>query len=227
MTCRFGVFILIRKTEAAIACTHNLSPNKNILNAANTARDAGMIGVGKKTVVFIDGANLYSTAVLLGISIDFSRLASFLKETFDVRGLRYYSAVMDSAEFMPMRPLIDWVQYNGYTLVSKQTHEYIDRTTGLRRIKGNMDVEIACDMMMMSQSIEHAILISGDSDFAYPVAELQKRSVLVTAVSTMQSSPPAIGDALRRQVDSFVDIDALKHYIVRPGRAARLEDVAR
>lgn len=215
------------KTESPPHRARNSVYDGDSPGGANAMASAGMVGVGKRTVVFIDGANLYSTAVTLGISIDFSRLSSFLKETFDVRGLRYYSAVMDSAEFMPMRPLIDWVQYNGYTLISKPANEYIDRVTKMRRIKGNMDVEIACDMMMVAPSIEHVILISGDSDFAYAAAELQKRSVLVTAISTMHSATPSIGDALRRQVDSFIDIDIIRDRIARPGRPVKFESAVR
>ena len=82
--------------------------------------------VSNKIALFIDGANLYATAKTLGFDIDYKRL---LKE-FQGRGtlLRafYYTAIIEDQEYSSIRPLIDWLDYNGYTVVTKATKEFID-----------------------------------------------------------------------------------------------------
>ena len=113
-----------------------------------------------KIALFIDGANLYATAKTLGFDIDYKRL---LKE-FQSRGtlLRavYYTAIIEDQEYSSIRPLIDWLDYNGYTVVTKATKEFID-ATGRRKVKGNMDIELAVDAMELAEHIDQMVLFSG------------------------------------------------------------------
>ena len=168
----------------------------------------------EKIALFIDGANLYATAKALGFDIDYKRL---LRE-FHTRGylLRafYYTAVIEDQEYSSIRPLIDWLDYNGYTMVTKPTKEFTD-AMGRRRIKGNMDIELAIDMLEMAQHIDHAILFSGDGDFRRLVEAVQRRGVRVSVVSTIRSTPPMASDDLRRQADSFVELQDLAPSIMR------------
>ena len=168
----------------------------------------------ERIALFIDGANLYATAKSLSFDIDYKRL---LKE-FQSRGklIRafYYTALMEDQEYSPIRPLVDWLDYNGYTMVTKPTKEFTD-TMGRRRIKGNMDIELAIDMLEMAQYIEHAVLFSGDGDFRRLVEAVQRRGVRVSVVSTIRSSPPMASDDLRRQADSFVELQELAPSIAR------------
>ena len=164
--------------------------------------------------LFIDGANLYATAKSLGFDIDYKRL---LRE-FQSRGylLRafYYTAVIEDQEYSSIRPLIDWLDYNGYTVVTKPAKEFVD-AQGRRKIKGNMDIELAVDAMELAGVIDHMVLFSGDGDFRSLIEAVQRRGVRVTVVSTMASQPPMIADELRRQADEFIDIVSLQSKIGR------------
>jgi uncharacterized LabA/DUF88 family protein len=168
----------------------------------------------EKIALFIDGANLYATAKTLGFDIDYKRL---LRE-FHTRGylLRafYYTAVIEDQEYSSIRPLIDWLDYNGYTVVTKATKEFIDQT-GRRKVKGNMDIELAVDAMEIAEHIDHMVLFSGDGDFRSLVEAMQRRGVRVTVVSTVTTQPPMVADELRRQADMFVDIVELQPKIGR------------
>jgi uncharacterized LabA/DUF88 family protein len=176
----------------------------------------------EKIALFIDGANLYATAKSLGFDIDYKRL---LRE-FHSRGylLRafYYTAVIEDQEYSSIRPLIDWLDYNGYSVVTKATKEFVDQT-GRRKVKGNMDIELAVDAMEIAGSIDHMVLFSGDGDFRSLVEAVQRRGVRVTVVSTISTQPPMVADELRRQADVFLDIVELQPKIGRDPaeRAAR------
>jgi uncharacterized LabA/DUF88 family protein len=167
-----------------------------------------------KIALLIDGANLYSTSKALGFDIDYKRL---LKE-FQSRGtlLRaiYYTAIIEDQEYSSIRPLIDWLDYNGYTVVTKATKEFID-ASGRRKVKGNMDIELAVDAMELAEHVDQIVLFSGDGDFRSLVRALQRRGVRVTVVSTISIQPPLIADELRRQADVFTDLMELKPRIGR------------
>jgi uncharacterized LabA/DUF88 family protein len=170
--------------------------------------------VSSNTALFIDGANLYATAKTLGFDVDYKRL---LKE-FQSRGtlLRafYYTAIIEDQEYSSIRPLVDWLDYNGYTVVTKATKEFID-ANGRRKIKGSMDIELAVDAMQLAEHIDEMVLFSGDGDFRPLVEAVQRRGVRVTVVSTISSQPSMIADELRRQADAFIDLVELRPKIAR------------
>ena len=169
----------------------------------------------ERIALFIDGSNLYATARALGFDIDYkSLLGMFQKQAVMVRAF-YYTALLDDQEYSPIRPLVDWLDYNGYTIVTKPTKEFTD-ATGRRKIKGNMDIELAIDVMEMSDRLDHIVLFSGDGDFRRLVEAVQRKGVRVTVISTIKSSPPMIADELRRQADSFVELTEIQDYISRP-----------
>ncbi len=171
-----------------------------------------------RIVLFIDGANLYSSAKGLGFDIDYKKLLDeFRKRGVLVRAY-YYTALVEDQEYSPIRPLVDWLDYNGYSLVTKTAREYTD-SQGRKRWRGDMDIEIAVDMMEMAAHVDHIVLFSGDGDFRRLVEAVQQRGVRVTVVSTMKSQPPMASDDLRRQADSFVDLADLADMIGRPARA--------
>ena len=168
----------------------------------------------EKIALFIDGANLYAAARALQFDIDYKRLL----ELFGAKGrlIRafYYTALLEDQEYSPIRPLVDWLDYNGYTMVTKPTKEYLD-ATGRRKLKGNMDIELAIDVMEMAQFLDHIVLFSGDGDFRRLVEAVQRRGVRVTVVSTIRSSPPMVSDDLRRQADNFIELQELAPSIMR------------
>src|SRR6266851_3706923 len=143
----------------------------------------------ERIAIFIDGANLYSAARGLAFDIDYKRLLDLFRSKGRLMRAFYYTALIEDQDYSPIRPLVDWLDYNGYTMVTKPTKEFTD-AMGRRRIKGNMDIELAIDMLEMAQHIDHAILFSGDGDFRRLVEAVQRRGVRVSVVSTIRSSPP-------------------------------------
>jgi uncharacterized LabA/DUF88 family protein len=184
-----------------------------------------MIQGTEKIALFIDGANLYATTKGLGFDIDYKRL---LKE-FQSRGYLmrafYYTALIEDQEYSSIRPLLDWLDYNGYTVVTKPAKEFTD-STGRRKVKGNMDLELAVEAMELAPHLDHMVLFSGDGDFRPLVEAVQRRGVRVTVVSTISTQPPMIADELRRQADVFLDLVELMPKVGRDPaeRAARMQN---
>ncbi len=168
----------------------------------------------ERIALFIDGANLYAAARALAFDIDYKRLLELFGGKARLVRAFYYTALIEDQEYSPLRPLVDWLDYNGYTMVTKPTKEFTD-ATGRRKLKGNMDVELAIDVMEMAASLDHIVLFSGDGDFRRLVEAVQRKGVRVTVVSTLRSSPPMIADELRRQADIFVELQELAPQIMR------------
>jgi uncharacterized LabA/DUF88 family protein len=177
--------------------------------------------VSSKIALFIDGANLYATAKALGFDVDYKRLLKEFQSRGELVRAFYYTAIVEDQEYSSIRPLVDWLDYNGYTVVTKATKEFID-ANGRRKVKGSMDVELAVDAMELAGYIDQIILFSGDGDFRPLVAAVQRRGVRVTVISTISSQPPMIADELRRQADVFIDLMELRPKLARelPDRVA-------
>lgn len=169
----------------------------------------------EKVVLFIDGANLYATSRALGVDIDYKRLLSQFQEQAYLLRAYYYTALIEDQEYSSIRPLIDWLDYNGYTVVTKPAKEFTD-AQGRRKIKGNMDIELAIEAMEMSPHYDHFVLFSGDGDFTALVAALQRKGKKVTVASTLTTPTPMISDDLRRQADYFLEIANLAKSVGRP-----------
>ncbi len=177
----------------------------------------------ERLALFIDGSNLYAAAKALAFDIDYK----LLRQEFMQRGklLRafYYTALLENDDYSPIRPLVDWLHYNGFTMVTKPAKEFTD-AQGRRKVKGNMDIELAVDAMEIAPHVDHIVIFSGDGDFRPLVAALQRKGVRVSVVSTIRSQPPMIADDLRRQADNFIELDELKEVIGRPPREPREVD---
>jgi len=171
----------------------------------------------ERLALFIDGSNLYAAAKSLGFDIDYKLLrAEFMRRGKLLRAF-YYTALLENEEYSPIRPLVDWLNYNGFTMVTKPAKEYTD-SQGRRKVKGNMDIELAVDAMELAPRVDHIVLFSGDGDFRPLVESLQRQGVRVSVVSTIRSQPPMISDDLRRQADNFIELEDLKDVIGRPPR---------
>ncbi|MBI1418660.1 MAG: NYN domain-containing protein [Limimaricola sp.] len=179
----------------------------------------------ERLALFIDGANLYAAAKALGFDIDYKLLRQeFMRRGKLVRAF-YYTALLESEDYSPIRPLVDWLQYNGFTMVTKPAKEYTD-SLGRRKVKGNMDIELAVDAMEIAGFVDHIVLFSGDGDFRPLVEAIQRKGVRVSIVSTIRSQPPMIADELRRQADNFIELEELRDVVGRPPREPRTEAVA-
>jgi uncharacterized LabA/DUF88 family protein len=164
--------------------------------------------------LFIDGANLYAAARSLGFDIDYKRLLDLFASKGHLIRAFYYTALVEDQEYSPIRPLVDWLDYNGYTMVTKPTKEFTD-AFGRRKIKGNMDIELAIDVMEMAPFLDHIVLFSGDGDFRRLVEAVQHKGKRVSVVSTIRSTPPMVADELRRQADNFMELIELMPQIAR------------
>ena len=168
----------------------------------------------EKIALFIDGANLYATSKTLGFDIDYRKLLkAFQKRGYLLRAY-YYTALIEDQEYSSIRPLIDWLDYNGYRVITKNAREFID-VAGRRKVKGNMDIELAVDAMELADTVDHFVIFSGDGDFRSLVEALQRRGRKVSVVSTLTTQPAMISDELRRQADHFIDLTSLKNEIGR------------
>ncbi len=181
----------------------------------------------EKIALFIDGANLYSAARALGFDIDYKRLLNeFGRKCYMLRAY-YYTALAEDQEFSTLRPLIDWLDYNGYTVVTKPLKEFYDQT-GRRKVKGNMDIELVIDAMELADQVDHVVLFSGDGDFRRLAEAVQRKGKKFSVVSSLQTQPPMIADDLRRQADHFIELADLQNAVgrdpaERPPRVERPE----
>jgi uncharacterized LabA/DUF88 family protein len=185
------------------------------------------INSNEKIALFIDGANLYATAKALGFDIDYKKLLTMFRTKGHLVRALYYTALAEDQEYSSIRPLVDWLDYNGYTMVTKPTKEFTD-SFGRRKVKGNMDIELSVDAMRLADALDHIVLFTGDGDFRALVAALQLKGKRVSVISTLQTQPAMVADELRRQADQFVDLADLEDQICRDPavRAARLETAA-
>ena len=179
----------------------------------------------ERIALFVDGSNLYAAARALGFDIDYRRLLEVFTDQGKLLRAFYYTALIEDQEFSPIRPLVDWLDYNGYTMVTKPAKEFTD-AAGRRKIKGNMDIELAIDVMEMAEHLDHAIIFSGDGDFRRLVEAIQRKGLRVSVVSTVRSQPPMIADELRRQADNFIELDDLRASIARAPGNRDLQDGA-
>jgi len=168
----------------------------------------------ERVALFIDGANLYATAKSLGFEIDFLLLMELFRQKAQLVRPHYYTAVVVGQEYSCSRPLIDWLDYNGFAVVTKPAKEFVD-ATGRRKIKSNMDMELTVDAMCLSKSIDHVVIFSGNGDLRSLVATLQQKGKRVSVVSTLQTQPPMVADELRRQADQFIDLADLEDQVAR------------
>jgi uncharacterized LabA/DUF88 family protein len=179
----------------------------------------------ERVALFIDGANLYSASRNLGFDVDYRNLLDFFRKQTHIIRAYYYSAVLETDEYSPLKPLTDWLAYNGYTLVTKPAKEFTD-SSGRRRVKGSMDIEVAVDMLELAPRLDHAILFSGDSDFRRLVEAVQRKGVKVSVVSSIRTSPPMVADELRRQADHFVELAEIAPEFTRRQTEPRVRPAA-
>lgn len=171
----------------------------------------------ERLALFIDGAALYSTTRALGLEIDFRKLLTEFTDRGRLLRASYYTTIVESDEYSPVRPLVDWLAYNGFNVISKPAKEYLDRE-GRRRFRGNMNVEIAVDIIEMTSHVDHIVLFSGDGDFRHAVEVAKGKGTRVSVVASVKSQPQTIADELRREADVFIDLADLSRLIARPRR---------
>ncbi|MBI3505541.1 MAG: NYN domain-containing protein [Proteobacteria bacterium] len=174
----------------------------------------------ERLALFIDGPNLYNAARALNFDIDYRRLLQLFQSKGRLIRAFYYTALAEDQDYSPIRPLVDWLDYNGFTMVTKPMKEFTD-SQGRRRFRASMDIEIAVDMMDLADKLDHVVLFSGDGNFRRLVEAIQRRGVRVSVVSTIRTQPPMASDELRRQADMFIDLFDLAQHVQRAGGERR------
>ena len=183
----------------------------------------------ERIAVFIDGANLYATAKALNFDIDYKKLLSLFKSKATLVRAYYYTVLIEDQEYSPIRPLVDWLDYNGYTLITKPAKEFTD-SSGRRRVRNSIDIELAVDVMEVAGKVDHIVLLTGDGGYRRLIEAVQRQGTRVTVISTVSVSPPLVADEIRRQADNFVDLASLRaeisrqHGRARPARDDEYED---
>ena len=178
-----------------------------------------------KTAVFIDGANLYKTAKTLGFDIDYRALLARLKRETRLVRAHYYTAMQEDkdADYSPLRPLVDWLDYNGFTMITKTAREFTG-SDGRKRYRGSTDIELAVDMVLMADKLDCVVLFTGNGDFRHAIERIQEKGCRVVCVSTVKTQPPMAADEIRRQADQFIDLTELEDVIARKGNGAPKRD---
>ena len=181
-----------------------------------------------RTAIFVDGANLYKTARNLGFDIDYKRLLERTREETRLVRAYYYTSMQEDRDqdYSPLRPLVDWLDYNGFQMVTKIAREFTD-AQGRKRFRGTIDIELAVDMVMMASKLDCIVLFTGNGDFRHAIARVQEQGCRVVCVSTVKSQPPMASDDIRRQADTFIDLTDLEGVISRrnaPRREGDTED---
>lgn len=166
----------------------------------------------ERTAIMIDGVNLYAASRALGFDIDYKRLLTFFRSRSRLVRAAYFTIIAEDNEYLAIRPLIDWLAYNGYAVITKPTKAQGDGT-GRRKITGSVDLELAVEAMRIESSVDHLVLFTGDGDLVSLLSALQSRGKRVSIISTLRSPTPMIADDLRRQADQFIDLADIKNEI--------------
>jgi uncharacterized LabA/DUF88 family protein len=186
---------------------------------ASLSKTSGIFYPEEKLAVFVDGASLFISSKSLGFDIDYRKLLRWISEQGRLVRAFYYTVLLEDQEVNSIRPLVDWLDYNGFTMLTKSSKEYVD-SQGRRRIKGNIDVDLAIDMLDMAERVDHIVLFSGEGDFKRLIEAVQRKGVRVTLIGTISTQPSMVADELRRQADQFIDLNDLKSAFERQGTAA-------
>ncbi len=170
----------------------------------------------ERIALFIDGANFYAALRALDIEIDYQRLLKEFQNRGKLIRANYYTALTNDQEYSALKPLVDWLSYNGFSVITKSAKVFEDHETGKKRTKGDMDVDLAVDALMAADWLDHIVLFSGDGDFCALVKAIQAKGVRVSVVSTSRNHPPIIADELKRQADNFIELAELASLIAKP-----------
>jgi uncharacterized LabA/DUF88 family protein len=160
----------------------------------------------KRIGIFIDGSNLYWSAKVLGFRVDFTKILKFYKDQGEVTHAFYFTALPPKDVQSELRRMIDFIDYNGWTVIQKETKQYLN-ADGASKLKGNMDVEIAVHVGEVAPFITDLVLFSGDGDFRVLLESIQRRYGIHTTVVSARS---LVADALRRQSHEFKDLSDLR-----------------
>lgn len=162
-----------------------------------------------RIAIFIDGSNLFYAALQLGIEIDYTRLLSRLTSGSKLFRAFFYTGVDRANE--KQQGFLLWMRRNGYRVIAKDLVQLPDGSK-----KANLDVEIAVDMLTLSDCYDTAVLVSGDGDLAYAVDAASYKGVRIEVISLRSMT----SDTLINVSDRYVDLDIVKDDIRKTSRSS-------
>lgn len=168
----------------------------------------------ERTIVLIDGSNLYHTLKALGWVADYGRLRKYFAARSSLVRVYYFAALRDDGDDK-LSLFTRWLAQHGFMVIDKPLKTMTDHATGEQISRGNLDVEIAVYAMAVAPGVDHIVLMSGDGDFRILVERLQDMGKRVTVVSSCQTRPPICAEDLREQADQFVEMGDMRAEIER------------
>jgi uncharacterized LabA/DUF88 family protein len=178
-----------------------------------------MIDHREKIAIFIDGVNLFAASKQIEFNIDYNRLLVFFREQAYVLRASYYTVIAENPDdsTVTIKPLLDWLDYNGYRVVTKKVKEYVD-SIGRKKLKGSIDIDFSVDCLEYAKHVDHLVLFTGNGDFKSLIEALQRMGKKVTVVSTIDEDSKSggysvVSDDLRRIADHFIDLNSIRDQV--------------
>ena len=178
----------------------------------------------EKVAVLIDGAYLYALSRNLDFDIDYNRLLKWIGMRGQLLRASYYTVIQEDQEYSPIRPLVDWLDYNGFKVITKTSKE--DNTLHIRKKRPDIHVELSVDAMAIAKDVDHILLCAGDSDFTHLVKVLQTQGVRTSLFGTIQTSGQITSDELRRHADYFIEMKDIISDICRDSNSDTINENA-
>lgn len=161
----------------------------------------------KTLAILVDGSNAHASGLSLNFQIDYVKFLSYFGKRYDVRRALYFTALPPKEVESPLRKMTTFLDHNGFNCITKETKTHVDHD-GMQKRKGNMDCEIAIYATKYAEVVEEILLFSGDGDFRIVVERVQELGARVTVLSTLKGN--MVADLLRRQADTFIELDSLR-----------------
>lgn len=174
----------------------------------------------ERLAIFIDGQHLFSASRNLGFDVDYRNFLECFRKKGKVIRAYYYAVHVDNGEYSPLKPLTDWLAYNGYALSMRTTTEHTD-SQGRRRIP-HTDLEMLADMFGIADHVDHMVIVTGNGGYCRGVSLIQQRGVRVSVLSSIKTDSPMLSDDLRRTCDQFIELQEIKSEFTRVNREPRM-----
>jgi len=136
-----------------------------------------------RIAIFVDGANMDGACRDAGYYLDYFKVGNFLRGKASFRAAYYYIADFTAQDPLQIK-FLDFLAHSGFIVRKKPVKVIVDRDTGAKTFKANVDTEMVLDMVNTADNYDVAFLMSGDSDFERCVDLLRSRGKRVYVVSS-------------------------------------------
>jgi len=158
-----------------------------------------------KVGIFLDVPNVTYAAEDAGVRVDFGKLLEYLTQGRQlVRATAYAPVTDDPATRFENQRFVHPVLGQGYKVVTKPWKRFADGG-----MKANFDIELAVDILTMSDRLDIVVLLSGDGDFKRVVELVESKGVRVEVCAFAQST----ASELRAVADYYIDLGSILQYV--------------